>query len=247
MNELAALATEVDLRLREKTDPKRQEFTRGYFPSAMENLGVAVPHVRKVARDVARRLKSSPPGQAIDFARLVLAQNTLEGRQAAYLVLALHPDHPAFLKRAVLEELGKGMDNWTSVDTFACDLSGPAWRVGALSDRAVQAWAKGRDLWWRRAAVVSTVALNLASRGGEGDAPRTLAMCEELATDPEPMVAKGLSWALRSLIGHDPQGVERFLRKHREHLPRLVLREVQNKLETGLKTPGKAAGVRKKA
>jgi 3-methyladenine DNA glycosylase AlkD len=51
------------------------------------------------------------------------------------------------------------------------------------------------------------------------------------------MVAKGLSWALRTLIAVDRKGVQGFLEKHEESLPPLVRREVRTKLKTGKKNP----------
>ena len=108
-----------------------------------------------------------------------------------------------------------------------------------MSDGEVRAWARSPDLWWRRTALVSTVALNMKSRGGKGDSVRTLMICRLLAHDTEPMVAKGLSWALRALIPVDREGVEAFLDERGETLPALVRREVKNKLRTGKKNPGR--------
>jgi 3-methyladenine DNA glycosylase AlkD len=76
----------------------------------------------------------------------------------------------------------------------------------------------------------------MKSRGGKGDPGRTLRVCRELAGDPDPMVAKALSWALRALVGVDRGCVEGFLETHGETLPALVRREVRTKLETGRKT-----------
>jgi 3-methyladenine DNA glycosylase AlkD len=83
--------------------------------------------------------------------------------------------------------------------------------------------------------LASTVALNLKSRGGDGDAPRTLMVCEMLANDHEDMVVKALSWALRQLVDHDRAAVEDFLERHDEVLASRVRREVRTKLETGYK------------
>ena len=138
-----------------------------------------------------------------------------------------------------LEQLGRGIDNWSSVDTFACLVSGSAWRQGQIPDSLIHQWAGSQDRWWRRAAIVSTVALNKKSRGGSGDTPRTLDICARVADDAEDMVAKGLSWALRELVARDPNAVKRFLKEHEEVLAKRVLREVVNKLRTGLKTPGR--------
>ena len=51
------------------------------------------------------------------------------------------------------------------------------------------------------------------------------------------MVVKALSWALRELAKKHPEQAASFLAKHRQVLAARVLREVNNKLTTGLKTP----------
>jgi len=76
--------------------------------------------------------------------------------------------------------------------------------------------------------------LNIRSKGGKGDVPRTLCICDLLADDHDEMVEKALSWALRELIVHDPSAVREFMHEHDE-LGRRVKREVLNKLTTGLK------------
>lgn len=61
------------------------------------------------------------------------------------------------------------------------------------------------DRWvWRRAVSVSTVPLNMKSRGGIGDPQRTLAVCDLLIADRDDMVVKALSWALRELAEREP-------------------------------------------
>jgi 3-methyladenine DNA glycosylase AlkD len=123
------------------------------------------------------------------------------------------------------------------VDGFSVLVAGQVWRRGGVSDDTVRGWADSDDLWWRRTALVSTIPLNMKSRGGTGDPERTLMVCRRLARDREPMVAKGLSWALRALIQHDRDGVEGFLDRYGEEIPSLVRREVRNKLTTGRKNP----------
>jgi len=51
------------------------------------------------------------------------------------------------------------------------------------------------------------------------------------------MVVKALSWALRELAKRDQISVRRFLNQHKDQLAARVIREVQNKITTGLKNP----------
>ncbi len=103
--------------------------------------------------------------------------------------------------------------------------------------RSIEDWAQSEDRWWRRAALVSTVALNVRSRGGEGDIKSTLTICEMLVEEYDDMIVKALSWDLRELVVLDPPAVEDFLSSHQDALAGQVKREVRNKIETGLKKP----------
>lgn len=73
--------------------------------------------------------------------------------------------------------------------------------------------------------------------GHTGDAKRTLAVCEMLIDDRDDMVVKAMSWALRALAQRDPKSAERFVEKNRSRLAARAVREVGNKLRTGLKNP----------
>jgi 3-methyladenine DNA glycosylase AlkD len=235
--ELAAVADDAIARLRAQGDARRRDATLGYFPSRLENLGVGVPVIRGLARELARGLRDAPGSRVLSLASRLVASDTLEGRQVAYVLLDLHRAAREALTPRAVRALGRGIDNWGSVDAFAVLVAGPAWREGLVPDAEVERWAASRDRWWRRAALASTVALNLPSRGGSGDTPRTLRVAERLAGDPDDMVAKALSWALRVLARSDPEAVRGFLARHGDGLAARVRREVRNKLETGLKNP----------
>ncbi|MCL7451953.1 MAG: DNA alkylation repair protein [Anaerolineae bacterium] len=193
------------------------------------------PNVRGVRREYSRRLRDADPALVLALARELLGN--YRRRWVAYELIAEHKGAFQRLSEAELQELGQGIDSWSSVDSFARTLAGPAWRDGLVSDDLIHRWAHARDRWWRRAALVSTVALNVRSHGGTGDVPRTLAVCRLLAGDQDDMVYKALSWALRELVVHDPAAVEAFLHEYDGILAARVKREVRNKLETGLKNP----------
>ncbi|MEK7785382.1 MAG: DNA alkylation repair protein, partial [Chloroflexota bacterium] len=84
---------------------------------------------------------------------------------------------------------------------------------------------------------VSTVGLNNRARGGRGDAARTLLVCELLIADRDDMVVKAMSWALRELAKHEPKAVSKFMTEHKGELAARAVREVRNKLTTGVKNP----------
>jgi 3-methyladenine DNA glycosylase AlkD len=193
--------------------------------------------LRRLRRDFSARLKGASPSFMLALAHRLLARLEMDYRFLAYELLMSHRAALASLGPAELEELGQGMDNWAAVDTFATYLSGRAWRAGQAPDSLIHGWAHSSDRWWRRAALVSTVPLNTRSHGGKGDVARTLAVCRLLVADRDDMVVKAMSWALRELIPYDPGAVRQFLDAHRPALAARIIREVSNKLESGLKNP----------
>lgn len=221
--------------LESMADPERREVTSGYFPTSLEILGVSAPNLRKVVRRLHQETREDEPDEILALAHGLRGTGLHECRQVAYELLGRRKDARALVDVLQVRALGEGNDNWASVDAFSLLVSGPVWREGQIPQREVLAWTRSGDRWWRRTALVSTVALNMRSRGGSGDVPRTLAVCNVLAEDPDPMVAKALSWALRALTQVDRAAVEIFLSEHGDAVPALVRREVRNKLETGRK------------
>ena len=228
-----------------KRDVRRQssEGLRGETVADLENQivnslsALTIPTtaaVREVRRRFSQRLAAAP-GKLVVALALELVRHAAVPRFVAYELLLHHRLAFNSLKRKTLENLGCGNNSWAEVDAFACYLAGPVWRERQVSASLIRRWASSSNRWWRRTAVVSTVPLNSRARGGTGDTTRTLNICEMLVADRDDMVVKALSWALRELSKRDPEAVRKFLREHEGVLAARVVREVNSKLETGVK------------
>jgi 3-methyladenine DNA glycosylase AlkD len=198
---------------------------------------LAASPLRKLRREYSRRLARSEPGDVVSLALRLVDRGGIARRFVAYELVHHHRGALASLGVRDLKRLGRGLDGWGAVDGFGLYLAGPAWREHQVSDRLILGWARSRDRWWRRAALVSTVPLNSRARGGRGDTARTVAVCRVLVGDRDDMVVKAMSWALRELAKRDPAAARRFVAAHRRGLAARVVREVGNKLATGLKNP----------
>jgi 3-methyladenine DNA glycosylase AlkD len=199
--------------------------------AVLPNHGTAP--MRAVRCDFSRQLAKSGASHVLAVARALL--RPAGTRWIAYELVQHHPDAMAQMGAKELEEFGHGIDSWGAVDCFSCFLAGPAWQARQVPDSVIHGWARSPDRWWRRAALVATVGLNCKARGGFGDTPRTLRVCRMLAADRDDMVVKAMSWALRELSKRDPQAVREFLAS--QPVAARVVREVKNKLTTGLKNP----------
>jgi 3-methyladenine DNA glycosylase AlkD len=207
----------------------------------------SVATVRKTRRRWSSALRQHTANEVLS-AGLELFED-FNYRWVAYELILFHPSALSLVGPAVVERLAGHLESWGDVDQFGILVAGPAWRAGQIDDRLVHEWASRPDRWWRRAALVATVPLNVRSQGGSGDVSRTLGVCQLLLDDRDDMVTKALSWALRELVAHDRSAVEAFLAAHDERLAARVRREVRNKLATGLKNPyqGSPPGTRRLA
>src|SRR5687767_10969085 len=151
--------------------------------------------IRNLRREFSKRLAQAEPHFILNLALSLLKLPGFEFRFIAYELVQHHRATLASVDAAALEKLGHGIDSWVAVDCFGCYLAGPAWRARQISDSVIRGWARSKDRWWRRAALVSTVALNNKARGGVGDTRATLMICAMLAGDRDDMVVKAESWA----------------------------------------------------
>lgn len=204
--------------------------------SRVEALPVQnVPSVRAVRREYTKRLKNEVPKDIVKLAKELYRRKRIH-RFVADELITYHKGALATLSERDVVAFGRSMASWDQVDCYGGYISGPAWRTGIIDDKLVVSWTESPDRWWRRAALVSTVALN-REESRRGDARRTLAVCERLLDDRDDMVVKAMSWALRALAARDPAAVRRFIDRHRARLAARAVRETENKLRTGLKNP----------
>jgi 3-methyladenine DNA glycosylase AlkD len=195
--------------------------------------------IRAARRMFSRRLTGADAEAVINLALRVLDKPGSASRFVAYELVCHHRAALGRLRAVDLRRFGRGLDSWGAVDTFACYLAGPAWRERQVADSLIYRWARSPDRWWRRTALVCTVPLNNKARGGRGDTARTLAVCRLLVADRDDMVSKALSWALRELAKRDAPAARAFLDEYADSLAARIIREVRNKLATGLKNPRK--------
>ena len=196
-----------------------------------------VPALRLIRRKWSKELASASPQEMLQVARDILASDAAVFRLVAYELVHFHKPERQSLRKAEIEELAHGMQSWEAVDAFSYYIGGPAWRDGQISDAVIAKWAESKNRWWRRAALASSIPLS--RRHTTQDIQRVLAVCASLVADRDDMVVKAMSWAIREVARHDPSAARRFVAAHQDRLAPRVLREVSNKLETGLKNPRK--------
>lgn len=229
------LVRDVLAELRSETSARYRDAVAADRWTAMEILGTTAAARDRAEALLRGGLRGRDAEDVRAVARGLAASGVQEATHLAYAAIDRRRDVLDHLTAADLRALGPTLDNWATVDTFCVVVAGPMWRRQRVGDAWFRRWAASEDRWLRRAALVSTIGLNQKSRGGTGDAARTLSFCEALVADRDDMVVKAMSWALRELSKRDADAVRGFLARHGDAVAARVRREVRNKLTTGRK------------
>lgn len=234
-SQIRSAVDEVMAVFRDLGDPGRVAKMQTYAPSTQKVLGVTNPQLKSVLKELKKLHVSWSPPEWIRFCKALVSTDVFECQVLAYELIGRNRKLLDSLIYKDLQDLWKNLDNWASVDHFAVGIYGVLWAKGVVKDEHIHALLRSENFWDRRVAVVSTVALNLKSRGGHGDTPRTLEVCSRVVDDHQEMIQKALSWALRELSKRDRESVLTFMKEHEHRLARRVVREVGHKLDFGTK------------
>ena len=216
-------------------DPKRKEFAKTSYPTKMEVIGVTVPNLKLVLKELKTLTKEFSISDKLELAKSLIYEEVFELQQVAFEFLDSNKKVLKSLTKDDIKELGRNLDNWLSVDYYSACIVGFAWREKLIDIHDIKKYLESEDFWIRRIAIVATVSLNQKARGGKGDSQQTLEVCKEVIDDHHEMIVKALSWALRELAKNEKEPVAEFIDMYKERLHRKVIREVTTKLETGRK------------
>lgn len=217
-------------------DPKHQAGMSMAVPTKLEIYGVRVPHLREIARDWQRARKKIAREDLMALVETMWDGESREERLLAIYLLGRYKRWIPHLTWAHFERWRQGLDNWEVNDGLAQWVLGvwlladPDARLDHLRDLIAD-----EDVWSRRLALVATVPIN---RGHTGFTipDLTLELVDQVKEERHPMITKAVSWALREMTKTHPDRVSAYLEENRNVLAAHVVREVSNKLETGLKS-----------
>jgi 3-methyladenine DNA glycosylase AlkD len=210
--------------LRAAADPRRAAAMQAYMKSDMPYHGVPVPLLRKIYRT---RFASLQFASAAQWRELVLdlwrRAKFREERYAALLV-AGDPRAQAFQTPAamkVYEELIVTGAWWDYVDDIAAHRIGPILRDYPNSMRTrMLSFSRSANLWKRRTSIICQLGFK-----ADTDLELLYACIEPSLDSPDFFLRKAIGWALREHAWTDPDEVKRYVRRNRERLSALSIRE----------------------
>lgn len=205
-------------------DEKRREGERKYFKYTINNIGVTLPQIQSVEREIGKPLaKTWDVADAIALCDELLGRRVFEYTLCGLTFLArfamrMGPAHFVHCERWLENDW---CDNWAAVDHLCPHVLSPiVERHPELAER-VRTWARSANRWVRRGSAVIYV---LPARNGSFlDSAYEIA--EILFADKsDDLVQKGNGWMLRECGVTDQDRLAAFLLKHGPGIPRTTLR-----------------------
>jgi len=186
---------------------------KGEYGEGDRFIGITVPALRAIAHQYV--------GLGFEDLARLLASPIHEYRLAALeiLVAQFKRADEARRERIVsfyLRQTAR-MNNWDLVDAAAPYILGE--HLKTRPRQVLDGLAKSGNLWDRRIAIVSTLAL---IRGGE--IAETYRIARQLLADEHDLIHKAVGWALRETGKVSTEQLSAFLRENYQRIPRTALR-----------------------
>jgi 3-methyladenine DNA glycosylase AlkD len=224
--------------IKRNADPQNQASIHKTAPTRLKVYGVRVPDLRKITRAWYREHQQMSREDLLALVEILWNDESHETRQIVTYLFEHYKTITPTLTKSHFEHWRRGLDNWVITDNLGWLLG--LWVLAEADSRLdyLEELITDEDVWSRRLPLVAAVRINR----GETDftAPDlTLQLVDQVREERHPMMTKAVSWVLREMSKRHREQVSVYLAKNKEALAGHVVREVNNKLQTGLKS-GKA-------
>ncbi len=210
-------------------DPARAAAAAAYLRNQFPFLGIRVPRVTAIAREVTAGLP--PPAGDAEVAAVALRCWELPEREYQHFGAWYVQRHvvrlgPGFMP--ALERLVTTRSWWDTVDALATHVAGALVAAHSELVATMDHWLDADDLWLARVAI-----LHQERWKERTEADRLFAYCRRRAADREFFIRKAIGWALRSYAKVAPEAVASFLAVHSQELSGLSRREAERGVQMG--------------
>jgi 3-methyladenine DNA glycosylase AlkD len=224
-----SVSKSIEIELMQLANPERAQFVSRFFKTQKGEygegdrfLGINVP----ITRSIVKRYQNTA---TIEDAETLLNSKWHECRLAGAVLLNHFFKTGTDADRRIVYSLyikHHGLNNWDLIDISAPNIIGTHLINKSISP--LRTLAKSKNLWKRRIAIVSTLAMIREKKLNP-----TFEISEILMNDKHDLIHKACGWMLREAGKRDKKALEIFLRKHLSIMPRTMLRYAIEKFPEG--------------
>lgn len=190
---------------------------KGEYGEGDKFIGITVPDQRKVAKKYYEKI-------SLIQTEKLLQSSIHEHRLTTLLILIekFSKSKGKSDKKKITQiylKNTKYINNWDLVDLSAPKILGQYLLENPKEKKALYVFAKSKDLWEKRIAIITTHAFIKNKKFND-----TLEISEILLHDDHDLIHKAVGWMLREVGKIDLKTEEKFLKKHYKKMPRTMLR-----------------------
>lgn len=202
-------------------DQKKAIEMAAYMKTTMPFYGVQKPDRVPIIQEIKKEFRPNTFEQYRDALRSLWM---LRYREEKYIALNYAECFASFIiedSLPVYEEIIRQGQWWDFVDPVSTNLIGRVYlqRREALRS-TIEAFSDDDDMWIRRCSL-----LVHNKHKEKTDSEQLFRFCEKMAHEKDFFIRKGIGWALREYSKSNPKAVHRFIKKNRDKLSPLSIRE----------------------
>ncbi len=219
-----------------KISEKEREFVKRYMGTDKTYYALASKDRAEIAR---KFLKDHPHLSPKEFVLLLNSLYQGKSHQEIYVAGKLLEFSPKFKESFDIKLLDNWLDNakgWSEVDSL-CQSNFSAKNIlgnWKKWESLLTKFSKDKNIHKRRASLVLLVK---AVRESDDKRLSNFAFknIDKLKPEKDILITKAISWLLRSLIKYHKKEVADYLKKTKNSLPKIAIRETEKKIKTGKK------------
>jgi 3-methyladenine DNA glycosylase AlkD len=159
------------------------------------SYGVKVREIRKIVKEYFKRFSKEKWREIV---KELMSTKVFENQMAGIFLLDLFLKTEEKISISEIEELIKDyIDNWATCDTISGEVVAKVLTHSPKEIKSLDTWAKSRNVWLKRAALVTIVKLKNKIENWQRIASEILS---SLSEEREPILKKAIHWLQKEVL-----------------------------------------------
>jgi 3-methyladenine DNA glycosylase AlkD len=217
--------------------PGRSPESVDYHGNSHPHYLLSVPQERKIAKQFSGMHKDLEEKEFIALLNDLYDGKSYEEKCFGGKLLEYMPKQRASVKPKHLDIWLEKLEGWAEIDSLCQSAFRAADLLNNWKEWELYLKAFSNDKRYIQKRRASVVLLNKAVEQSNDERLACLAFnnLNNIKSEQDILITKAVSWILRSSIKNHRAQVEKYLEENKDILPKIAVRETQNKLRTGKK------------
>ena len=221
-------------RLKEAGNPKRAAGEKKYLKSPWKFYGVTVPQRHKIVKEWLKKHQDLQLGDAEKLTEILWNSEWHEEKSLAIDIVRLTSGRLTVKQIPLVEKMINETTGWDHLDEIAVHVIGTMIDNDKATLKYLSKWAKSKNFWVRRAAVLSQIPQFKRKAGNKKLFFEIIVPMFDEGThwskEERFFIRKAIGWALREIANVEPEVAFEFIKQYKYKMSGLTFREASRNL-----------------